>query len=111
MRDVLCARRRRTGDLRRVERELRVDPALSVGDAEEACVAPAQTPAVLADPATLVVVVADDRDRVVSTEVAGDVPVDAAGYAKKSAKTAIPATTGPASAIAASRSAIDGSTV
>src|SRR5689334_19219970 len=55
-----------------------LDPALAVGDAEIALLAPAGAPAVLADPEAAAVVVADDRDAVAAGEVAGHVAVDAA---------------------------------
>src|SRR5262249_42532059 len=52
----------RGGALNRVH--LRVDAALTISDQEKPLLAPAGPPAVLADPDTLVVVVADDADAV-----------------------------------------------
>ncbi len=55
-----------------------VDAALAVADPEEAVVAPPVGPGVLADPALLAVVVADDLDAVAADLVAGYVLVHAA---------------------------------
>src|SRR4029077_10336384 len=55
----------------------RVDPAVAVGDAKEACFTPCRAPAVLADPAALGVVISADRDAMAALNLAGHLLVDA----------------------------------
>src|SRR3712207_2470081 len=60
-----------------------LDRALPVADAEEAGIAPARAPAVLADPAFGRIVVADDHDAMPAGLAAGDVPVHAAAIGEE----------------------------